>query len=65
MREESALQGAREGVLAISPIARAQFHLYLAHLSSRANDPLIEAFVHATRAVWPVGGVSTPTAPPQ
>ena len=52
MREENALQGAREGSLAVSPIARAQFQLYLAHLSSRANDPLIQAFVHATRAVW-------------
>lgn len=52
MREESALQGAREGSLAISPIAGAQFQLYLAHLSSRAHDPLIQAFVHATRAVW-------------
>lgn len=52
IREESALQGAREGSLAISPIARAQFQLYLAHLSSRANDPLIVAFVDATRGVW-------------
>jgi DNA-binding transcriptional LysR family regulator len=60
MREESALQGEREGLLAISPIARAEFQLYLAHLSSRANDPLLEAFVHATRAVWPVAGVATP-----
>lgn len=52
MREESALEGAEEGALAISPIARTEFHLYLAHLTSRSNDPLIEAFVHATRTVW-------------
>lgn len=52
MREENASQGESEGSLAVSPIARAQFQLYLAHLSSRANDPLIQAFVHATRAVW-------------
>lgn len=53
MREDSALRGSQEGNLAISPIARAQFPLYLAHQSSRANDPLIEAFVAATRSVWP------------
>jgi len=65
VREESALQEAREGLLAISPIARAQFQIYLAHLSSRNNDPLLEAFVQATRAVWPLGGVPSPTAPPR
>jgi DNA-binding transcriptional LysR family regulator len=64
IREESALQSEREGVLAISPIARAQFRLYLAHLSSRANDPLIEALVHATRSVWPVGAVPIPPGSP-
>jgi hypothetical protein len=53
MSEDRALRGAREGYLAISPIARAQFKLYVAHQSSRANDPLIKAFVQATHAVWP------------
>ena len=65
MREESALQGVEDGLLAISPIARAEFEIYLAHLSSRANDPLLQAFVQATRAVWPASGTSTETPPPQ
>ena len=63
MREESALQGAEEGLLAISPVAHAEFQLYLCHLSSRAKDPLLEAFVQATRAIWPTDGESTPIAP--
>ena len=53
MREEHAVQGEREGHLAISPIARTQFALSIAHQSSRKDDPLIRAFVEAARQVWP------------
>lgn len=53
MREEHAMQGAREGHLAVSPIARAKFALSIAHQSSRKDDPLIQAFVEAARLVWP------------
>ncbi len=47
MREEHANQGLEQGVLAVSPIARAQFELFMAHLASRRNDPLIRAFLEA------------------
>lgn len=53
MREEHANQGLEQGVLAVSPIARAQFELFMAHLASRRNDPLIRAFLEAATDVWP------------
>lgn len=53
MREEYALQGVREGVLALSPIAQTECPQFIAHLSSRGNDPLIRAFVEATGEAWP------------
>lgn len=53
MREEHALQGERQGQLAISPIARARFALSIVHQSSRKDDPLIRAFIEAARQVWP------------
>jgi len=53
LREEHAVQGEREGNLAISPIARAQFALSIVHQSSRSEDPLIRAFMEAANLVWP------------
>jgi DNA-binding transcriptional LysR family regulator len=53
MREEHALQGERDGTLALSPIARAEFPLFLAHLATRGNDPLIKAFIEASNVAWP------------
>lgn len=53
MREEHALTGEKEGYLAISPIAHVQFGLFIAHLASRASDPLIRAFVEAAKVAWP------------
>lgn len=53
MREEHALQGLNEGYLAISPIAHAEFGLFVAHVASRGNDPLISSFVEAVKVAWP------------
>jgi len=53
MHEQHALQGERDGHLALSPIARKEFGVYVAHLSSRGNDPLITAFLDAVGAAWP------------
>ncbi len=53
MRRDLAEDGARQGMLAISPLDRPSFTLYLAHLASRKEDPLIRAFVASTKAQWP------------
>jgi DNA-binding transcriptional LysR family regulator len=53
MREEHALQGERDGYLTVSPIAHTEFGLYIAHVASRRNDPLISAFVDAASMAWP------------
>lgn len=53
MREEHANQGFEQGTMAVSPIARTQFELFMAHLASRRNDPLIRAFLEAATDVWP------------
>jgi DNA-binding transcriptional LysR family regulator len=53
MREELADQGLEQGTLAVSPIARAEYELFLTHLASRRNDPLIRAFLEAATDVWP------------
>jgi DNA-binding transcriptional LysR family regulator len=53
MRDDHAVQGERDGYLAVSPIARAEIPLLIAHLSSRQNDPLIAAFVEAAKVAWP------------
>ncbi len=53
MREEQALQGERDGVLALSPLARPEYGLYIAHLATRENDPLIRAFMGAADKAWP------------
>jgi DNA-binding transcriptional LysR family regulator len=53
LREEHALQGERDGTLALWPLATAEFPLLLAHVAGRGNDPLIQAFVEAARTAWP------------
>ncbi len=53
MREDHAIEGEKEGYLALSPIARTKVSLLIAHLSSRKNDPLIRAFVEAAKIAWP------------
>ncbi len=53
MREEHVRQGLADGVLATSPIAHADFPLFMAHLTSRLNDPLVCAFLAAAAQVWP------------
>lgn len=53
MRRDLAEDGERKGLLAISNIERPSFALYLAHLASRKEDPLIRAFVESTMANWP------------
>jgi len=53
MREEHVNEGLEQGILAASPIAQAQFPLFMAHIASRRNDPLIRAFMEATTDVWP------------
>jgi len=53
MREEHALQGEREGRLALAPNARIEFPVHVSHVASRGDDPLIRAFLDAAGAVWP------------
>ena len=62
MREEHALQGERAGMLAVSPLASAEFPLLFAHLASRASDPLIKAFVDAVGVAWPEMHPAAPSA---
>ena len=53
LREDRALEGENEGYLALSPIARAEMTLSIAHQAGRKNDPLIQAFLDAARGPWP------------
>ncbi len=53
MREEHARPGLQDGLLAVSPLAHAEFPLFLVHLTDRSDDPLIRAFMHAATQVWP------------
>lgn len=53
MHEEYALQGVNDGDLALSPIAHTDCPQYIAHVTSRENDPLIRAFIDAASEVWP------------
>jgi len=53
MREEHARHGFEQGILAVSPIAHSEFPLFMAHVASRRNDPLIRAFLEAATDVWP------------
>lgn len=52
VREEHAERGARDGTMAVSPIAHAEFALLLAHAKTRGADPLILAFEQAAREAW-------------
>jgi hypothetical protein len=60
LREEHAVQGQRERYLAMSPLARAEISLLLAHQSGRKDDPLIQAFTEAARVAWPGMRLSQP-----
>ena len=53
LREDHALDGETESDLAVSAIARTDVPLSLAHQSGRKGDPLIQAFIDATRVSWP------------
>ncbi len=53
VREEHALRGEQEGVLARSPIARVTFPLVMAFAARRHEDPLIKAFMAAAKTAWP------------
>ncbi|RJG03324.1 LysR family transcriptional regulator [Noviherbaspirillum sedimenti] len=53
MREEHVCKGIEQGILAVSPIARVNFPVLMAHAAGRGNDPLIRAFVDAAADVWP------------
>lgn len=53
LREEYALQGEREGTLALSPLPTADLSLVAVHLSSRMDDPLVRAFMEAVTSVYP------------
>jgi DNA-binding transcriptional LysR family regulator len=61
MREEHALEGEREGRLAVSPIGHAAFDLLVAHMAGRDHDPLIGAFLEAVKTAWPQMHLVTPT----
>jgi DNA-binding transcriptional LysR family regulator len=63
MRDHQALQGEREGYLALAPHARAEFGAYIAHVSTRGNDPLIQAFVDAVKVAWPEMKLAAPHSP--
>jgi len=53
LRENRALEGERNGMLVISPLAATTLPLLTAHLISRKNDPVIMSFIQAARHVWP------------
>ena len=53
MREVHALEGEAKGNLAISPIAQTELPIFIAHLASRKNDPLIKAFIKTAQEIWP------------
>jgi DNA-binding transcriptional LysR family regulator len=53
VREEHAKASAEQGRVALSPFAIAEHPIYLAHIASRRNDPMIHAFLEATTDVWP------------
>lgn len=52
LREDEALQGQRDGILAVSPLARTHADLSIAYQTARRDDPLIKAFVEAATSIW-------------
>lgn len=53
LREDHAIEGEKEGYLAISPLATEEVALSIAYQSARTHDPLIQAFLEAARTSWP------------
>jgi len=53
VREDYALEAERQGIVVLSPLAKAVYPSYVAHLASRRDDPLVRAFVDAAADVWP------------
>lgn len=53
LREDNALQGERDGYLAVSPIANCVMPLSVAVQLGKRNDPLIKAFLTAANMIWP------------
>lgn len=61
LREDHALRGEQEGRLAISPLASTEWPLFVVHLTSRGEDPMIRAFLEAVNTSWPDMRSITPT----
>jgi len=53
IQEEDALEGLQQGAFAVSRLAQVDYSLSIAHHTSRAEDPLIKAFVAAAGMAWP------------
>ena len=53
VRHAHAVRGMAEGTMAVSPIAQAEFPLFLVHMVNRSGDPLIRACLDAALEVWP------------
>ena len=60
--EQRALDGERNGLLCISPIAVAEYDLVAAYLKSRQGDPLIGAVIDAIATIWPDATANTSLA---
>ncbi len=52
VREDYAAQAEADGKVVMSPIARTEIALAIAHQSRRKNDPLIQAFVEVVKVIW-------------
>lgn len=63
MREEHALQGVQQGLVAVSPLVQTEVPIFMVHVAGRSNDPLIRTFLDATAEVWP--GLSPTVALPE
>jgi len=53
LRKDIAHRGRDAGTLCICPLATTRFPVSIVHLTSRARDPLINAFLDASTVVWP------------
>lgn len=60
VRHSYAVRGEAEGTLVVSPMARAEFPLFLGHMARRGDDPLIQAFLEVVRGIWPPLSPSDP-----